>query len=59
MHSMWSDSPTVKEVKNPDFGAKFPYFYLMAMNSKYYKILWGPKKTYQELLLAHFGLENL
>ena len=49
----------VGEVKNLDFGAKFPDFYLLAMNSKVYETLWGSKKTCQGLVLASFGLENL
>lgn len=59
MHSTWSSSPMVGEVKNLDFGVKFPDFYLLAMNSKVYETLWGPKKTCQGLQLANFGLENL
>ena len=42
---MGSSSPMVGEVKNLDFGAKFPDFYLLAMNSKVYETLWGSKKT--------------
>lgn len=56
---MGSSSPMVGEVKNLDFGAKFPDFYLLAMNSKVYETLWGSKKTCQGLVLASFGLENL
>ena len=59
MHSMWSSSPLVGEVKNLDFGVKFPDFYLLAMNSKVYETLWGSKKTCQGLVLASFGLKNL
>lgn len=60
-----SHSPTVEEVRDRDLGVKFSDFYLLAMNSKTYKMLWAPKRHSSEPdgapgpLLRVFGPANL
>ena len=64
MHPALSDSPTAEEkVRSLDFSEKLPDFYLLAMNSKFHKTLWGRRKHASVpdwalgALLANIGLE--